>query len=326
MSFAFSRAIRLEFRGASKTIGGGEKPILIAEFGLNHNNDLTLAKEMVAAAAQAGADAIKLQSYATDEFIHPSIKKVAELANIFRQFELSLNFHQQVAAAAANHGLIFLSTPLTPDWPVKLKGLGAPVLKIASGDLNNWQLLEAARLTGLPLIISTGAAHFSAVERTAAWCRLHELTQVVFLHCVSLYPTPLHKANIGRMSLLKERLGSLVGFSDHTQGSQAAFAAVAAGAVVIEKHFTLDRSLPGPDQQLSATPAELHELRQAIDEAFAIRGQQGEDSHPEEFAGDYYGKRSLYETPRGLMALRPQEENHPPATQWFDFIAKIFST
>lgn len=317
-AFSFASVIELDFRGNQKAISLSHKPFLIAEFGLNHNKDIELVKKMVLAAAQSGADAIKLQSYTTDQFINPKISQVSELADIFRQFELSYAFHEQVATITADAGLIFFSTPLTPSWPAQLKKIGAPLLKIASGDLNNWQLLEAARKTNLPLIISTGAALFQEVEKSAAWCALHGLSQTVFLHCVSLYPTPIEKANIGRMAFMSQSLGCLAGFSDHTQGNQAAFAAVAAGGVVIEKHFTLDRSLSGPDQLLSATPDDLSQLRQQIDLAFEIRGQQGADSFAEEFKSDYYGKRAIYETNLGLMAMRPREQSHPPASSWFN--------
>ncbi|MBS0617969.1 MAG: N-acetylneuraminate synthase family protein [Spirochaetes bacterium] len=292
-----------------------EKPFLVAEFGLNHNRDLNLAKRMVDAAKASGVDAVKLQSYTTKYFINRQFENVRVLYDIFAGLELAMEFHSQLRDYTAAQGLIFFSTPLTVDWVEKLDNLGAPCFKVASGDINNWQLFDAIIATGKPVIVSAGAASAEEVQQSINFLSKAN-SDFALLHCVSLYPTPETKANIGRIALLKNLLPqahpALMGFSDHTEGCNAAFAAVAAGASIIEKHFTLDKNLPGPDQKMSFDPSEMKKLREAIDLAHAIRGNATTaDCHAEETASDYYGKRSLYEFEGQTLAMRPRHTDFP---------------
>jgi N,N'-diacetyllegionaminate synthase len=298
---------------ADRIISPAEKPFLIAEFGLNHNRDADLARRMVDAARTSGVDAVKLQSYTTKYFINRQFENVRGLYDIFAGLELDFAFHEGLRDYAVSCGLIFFSTPLTVDWVANLSRLGVPAYKIASGDINNWPLLEASCAEKKPLFVSTGAA--SETEIRAAIDRLAKAeAEFALLHCVSLYPTPPGKANISRLL----RLAALVadttplGFSDHTEGSAAAFAAVASGAQVIEKHFTLDKNLPGPDQKMSFDPREMAALREQIDLAHAIRGNsKNADCHHEETASDYYGKRSMYEFEGQRLAMRPRHPDYP---------------
>ena len=292
-----------------------ERPFLVAEFGLNHNRDLTLAMKMADAAAECGVDAVKLQSYTTRFFINRQFENMHALYDIFAGLELDAEFHRNLRDHVVQRGMAFFSTPLTEDWVGVLDSLEVPAFKIASGDINNRGLIAAAAQTGKPLLVSTGAASESEIRRA-----IEQLTDLessyCLLHCVSLYPTPLAKANIGRMNKIRQLLPkpseSCVGFSDHTEGSDAAFAAVAAGAVIIEKHFTLDKSLPGPDQKMSFDPAQMRELRLRIDLAWSIRGNAlNADCHPEETTGDYYGKRSMYEFEGRTLAMRPRHPDFP---------------
>lgn len=299
-----------------RRISPAEKPFLIAEFGLNHNRDIALAKKMVDAAATAGVNAVKLQSYTTKYFINRRFENVHGLYDIFAGLELDLDFHSQLRDYTVSRGLTFFSTPLTVDWVTNLQNLGVPAFKIASGDVNNWPLIDAVFKTGKPLIVSTGAA--SENEISAAITRLQQNAagRYALLHCVSMYPTPSEKANIGRLAqiarLLPAGINVPLGFSDHTEGTVAAFAAVAAGAQIIEKHFTLDKNLPGPDQKMSFDPAEMTALRQQIDLAHAVRGQAANaDCFAEETTGDYYGKRSMYEFEGQQLAMRPRHPDFP---------------
>jgi N,N'-diacetyllegionaminate synthase len=297
-------------------IGGNVKPLLIAEFGLNHNRDLDLARRMADAAFECGVNAIKLQSYTTRFFINRQFSEVHGLYDIFAGLETDLDFHRKLRDHCVAKGMIFFSTPLTVDWVENLNALEVPAFKIASGDINNWPLLNAVAATQKPLLISTGAATSDEVRAVISFASNHTITDYALLHCVSLYPTPDNKANISRIARLRELLPTNIsiplGFSDHTEGTTAAFAAVVAGASIIEKHFTLDRDLPGPDQKMSFDPTNMKKLRENIDLAWEIRGSaKNADCHIEETSSDYYGKRSLYEFEGETRAMRPRHPDYP---------------
>lgn len=299
-------------------ISARHKPFLIAELGLNHNSDIEIGKKMIATAAACGADAVKLQSYTTEKFIHPHDPDVKVLYDIFKELELSLEITQQLSRVAANEGIQFFSTPLSLDWVRHLQQMGVPAFKLASGDLRNLQLLGALVETGLPLIISTGAAKWHEIVSTRDFLIKHSVEQAAFLHCVSLYPTELDKINLGRMARIGKEICPVFGFSDHTLGSEAAFGAVLLGAQIIEKHFTLDRQMPGPDQSLSCDPSLLREVREKIDLAFTIMQGQS-DAWPKEFESDFYGKRSLYKLEGEIIALRPRRPDLPSADEFVVF-------
>lgn len=297
-----------------RKIQAGIKPFLIAEFGLNHNRDIDLARRMADAAKASGVDAVKLQSYTTRFFINRQFENVHGLYDIFAGLELDAAFHEQLRDHVAALGIVFFSTPLTEDQVPMLDQLGVPAFKIASGDVNNWPLIDAAAACKKPLMVSTGAA--SEAEIIAAIQHLNRVSpqNYALLHCVSLYPTQNAQANISRMQRIAALAptGTPIGFSDHTAGTEAAFAAVACGAQIIEKHFTLDKTLPGPDQAMSSDPAEIRRLREQIDLAFAIRGNAvNADCHTAETASDYYGKRSLYEFEGKIRAMRPRHADFP---------------
>ncbi|MFO1527910.1 MAG: N-acetylneuraminate synthase family protein [Turneriella sp.] len=299
-----------------RLISRSEKPFLIAEFGLNHNRDIDLARRMADAAQKAGVDAVKLQSYTTKYFINRRFDNVHALYDIFAGLELDADFHLRLRDHTVSLGMAFFSTPLTPDWVSNLDSLGVPAFKIASGDVNNWQLVEAAAQTGKPLIVSTGAASHNEVTAAIRVLEQSAAGGYALMHCVSLYPTLNNKANISRIAqianLIPQASDVPLGFSDHSEGTSAAFAAVAVGAQIIEKHFTLDKSLPGPDQKMSSDPAEIASLRQQIDLAWSIRGNAANaDCHDEELASDYYGKRSIYEFEGQKLAMRPRHPDFP---------------
>jgi N,N'-diacetyllegionaminate synthase len=300
---------------SDRRISASEKPFLIAEFGLNHNRDLDLAKRMVDAAKISGVNAVKLQSYTTKYFINRKFENTHGLYDIFAGLELDYTFHEQLRDYTVSQGLIFFSTPLTVDWVENLAKLDVPAFKIASGDLNNWPLLAAVIAQKKPLIVSTGAASENEVKSTIDYLE-KSAAAYSLLHCVSLYPTPVEKANISRLgriaALLPVDKKIPLGFSDHTEGTIAAFAAVSGGAVIVEKHFTLDKNLPGPDQKMSFDPTEMAELRKQIDLAQAIRGfATTADCHMEETKSDYYGKRSMYEFEGQMLAMRPRHPDFP---------------
>ncbi len=299
---------------SDRNLSAPGRPLLIAEFGLNHNRDLDLARRMADAAKASGVDAVKLQSYTTHYFINRQFENVHALYDIFAGLELDASFHRALRDHVFSLGMMFFSTPLTEDQVPMLDELQVPAFKIASGDANNWPLLASTVRCKKPLIVSTGAASETEIKAAIQYLNATLPGNFALLHCVSLYPTANAQANIGRMA----RIGALapagtpLGFSDHTTGTEAAFAAVACGAQIIEKHFTLDKTLPGPDQRMSSDPAEIKHLREQIDLAYAIRGHaENADCHIEETASDYYGKRSMYEFEGKTRAMRPRHPDFP---------------
>ena len=271
------------FRIADRAIGPAHPAYCIAEVGINHNGDLALAMQMVDVARRAGADAVKFQTFKAEEFCGDLTQTHsyrsqghAVTENMLAMFKRH-EFAPAQWAALKRHcdeiGITFFSTPQNRSDLDLLLGIGVPAIKIGSDDFNNLPLLRDYSATGLPLILSCGMADLAEVHRsleTAGWFEGREL---VLLLCTSQYPTPPADANLRKLSTLQQAFpGLLVGFSDHTQGPQAASLAVALGARVFEKHFTLDKNLAGPDHWFSDDEAGLTEWVAGIRNADALLG------------------------------------------------------
>lgn len=269
---------------------------------------------MMQAAIDNGATAVKLQSYTTDLFINKQAKDVSGLIEIFKQCELSLESHRKCIDYAIKKDIPLFSTILTADYLDLWHESGCNTAKVASGDLDNNFLHLKLMEKGFHTIVSTGANNLDTVRRTQALYHSQGYEPISFLHCVSMYPTPIEKVNLKRIQTLTELTGLQAGFSDHTMGVQAAFGAVIAGAKIIEKHFTLDKGLPGPDQQLSADPKVLRHLRKTIEKALLVLGD-GEQPFDEELQSDYYGKRSLYSVGSELIDQRPRQSSQPSVSK-----------
>ncbi len=240
----------------------GVAPLVIAEAGVNHEGSLEAALRLVALAAEAGADAIKFQSYTPERFI--AATDAERLARV-RRFGLDAAAHRRLAAEAERRGIGFFSTPVSEDW-VPLLAEICPVLKIASGDIDFAPVLRAVAQSGRPAILSTGCAD---MDEVAAAVRLFEdaldgaplAERLALMHCVSAYPTPVEQANLRAIPALKRRFGLPVGWSNHVIGTQACLAAVALGAEIVEVHVTESRAdRVFRDHALSLEPAELAEL------------------------------------------------------------------
>jgi N,N'-diacetyllegionaminate synthase len=240
-----------------------EERLLIAEIGNNHEGDSQLAMEMVAAAAEAGADAVKVQVIVPERLVHASqSERIAQL----HRFRLPLATFAAMAALAKTKGMLFIATPFDPDTLASVVDMVSAV-KIASGDLDYVQLLAAAAHTGKPIILSTGMGTLSEVQ-TAVNTIAHSLPigktltdSVALLHCISAYPTPVSETNLHAIETLQRTFGLTVGYSDHALGIETAIIAAALGARIIEKHFTLDKTrVTFRDHALSADPAELQRL------------------------------------------------------------------
>jgi sialic acid synthase SpsE len=273
-------------------------PYIIAEIGVNHDGDLGRARRSIESAAAAGVDAVKFQTFRADEFMadrdHTYEYKAGDtivhesMYGMFKRLELPSNWHGPLRDYACESGVDFLSSAADPQSVDLLVKLGVAAIKLASEDLINLPLLEYVAGTGWPVLLSTGMADEGEVDRAVRVLR-GRVPELLLLHCVSLYPTPDAEVNLCRMTALAKRTGLQIGYSDHSHGIEAAVGAVALGARVIEKHFTIDRSLPGPDHALSADPREMADLVRACRRVAAMRGEP----KVEPSAGEYQARRDF---------------------------------
>jgi len=251
------------------------KTLIIAEAGVNHNGSLELAKQLVASAAAAGADLVKFQSFLTSKIITRHAPKAQYQKDttgteesqyeMIRKLELSRADHTALIEECRRHGIGFFSTAFDPESFDMLSELGClNLIKIPSGELTNLPLLRYMTRLGKPVLLSTGMANLGEIEAAIEVIEAEGTPRnlITILHCTTEYPTPMEDVNLRAMVSMKQAFGVQVGYSDHTPGIEIPIAAVALGATVIEKHFTLDRNLPGPDHKASLEP---HELRAMVD-------------------------------------------------------------
>jgi N,N'-diacetyllegionaminate synthase len=246
------------------------RALLIAEIGINHNGDMELAERMIVAAREAGADAVKFQNYKTEDFLTDATltynyrsegRDITESQfAMFKRCELSEGDLARLKQRCDQEGVLFFSTPTSRAGVTALERIGTAYLKNGSDYLGHLPLIRDMARTGIPTILSTGMATEGEIAEAVAAFREAGGGELVLLACTSAYPTPPEHANVRRVPALAARFGCAAGFSDHTAGWEAAVVAVGLGACMIEKHFTLDRNLPGPDQWFSADPAEFAEL------------------------------------------------------------------
>ena len=259
----------------------GTRCFVIAEAGVNHNGSVERALEMIDAACAAGADAVKFQTFRAEEIVtrdaggaayqERNLGHKTTQFEMLKKLELSAADFRRLSDHARALGILFLSTPFDAASADFLETLAMPLYKIGSGELTHHALLRHIARKGQLLILSTGMANLDEV-RSAAKVVTQEGAPLILLHCVSNYPADPFTLNLRAIRTLAVEFGVPVGFSDHTQGTAVAPLAVAAGACVIEKHFTLSRALPGPDHQASLEPDELQEMVQRIRETERILG------------------------------------------------------
>jgi len=259
----------------SRKIGPGEPCFVIAEAGINHDGDPTLAAELLDAAAAAGADAFKIQTHFPEHEMLRSGATAAyvgeSLFDLLTRTALSREAHVELRDRAAKKGIVFLSTPFSREAADFLESIGVPAFKTGSGELTNLPLQQHIARKHRPMIISTGMSTPEEIDRTVQTVRA-EGTPFALMHCTSTYPTPYEHVELGCINWLHDLYGVPVGFSDHTLGGYMALAAVASGAALFEKHFTTSRSLPGPDQQGSMEPRELEDVVRGIRAIERARG------------------------------------------------------
>lgn len=312
-------------------IGENQKPYLIAEVGINAWTDLRLAKRFIEVAAESGADAVKFQTHIADsEMVRSAMYDMGagDVYETVSKCEWSREDHVDLQAHAEEWGITFLSTPFSVEAVDVLKSIDVPAIKIGSGELTNRELVARAGETGKPLLVSTGMHTRAEIEDACSF--ITEIAdEFALFYCVSEYPTSSTDFEFGTIEALAELADVPVGFSDHSTGAEAAKVAIGNGATLIEKHFTIDRRLPGPDQEVSIEPETLSDLSSFAELYYETSGEksglQGEETNVKSWAQ------------HSLVAKEPIEEGDPftesnvttkrpgsgiPASEYFDILGK----
>jgi len=276
---------------AGRPVGGNASPFIIAEAGSNFDQSFDKACTLIDVAAESGADAVKFQLFRADALYPPG----SEMNAIFRSVELAADWVPRLAQHAASRNILFLASAFDLDSVKTLETIGVPAHKVASSETTNIRILAAMARTGKPLLISTGMCDSADITDAVQACLGAGNRRIALLQCGAVYPLPPEQANLRVMDSLTAEYGCPVGFSDHTLGSATAVAAVARGAAVIEKHFTLDRKAKGPDHFYALEPGDLKRFVADLREAHAALGGSVKEMLPEERK---YGRRD------GLWAAR----------------------
>ncbi len=247
---------------------------IIAEAGVNHNGDINIAKKLVDEAVLAGADAVKFQTFKAENLVCRNASKAEYQLDttdkdetqfdMLKKLELTEKMHIELIDYCKNRDIMFLSTPFDIDSLHYLVNLGLDIIKIPSGEITNYPLLREVGKTKKKVILSSGMSTLNEIKNAKRVLMEFGCKDLIILHCNTEYPTPYQDVNLKAMNTIREELGVRVGYSDHTQGITVPIAAVALGAEVIEKHFTLNRNMIGPDHRASLEPDELKEMIRAI--------------------------------------------------------------
>jgi sialic acid synthase SpsE len=302
--------------GTSK-VGGDEPCFIIAEAGSNHDRDLDQAYRLIDVAAEAGADAVKFQAFSADKIAAQTTNLVVDLSDddfgsygntlhdLYRKAELPQEWQSKLLDYAQAKGIIFLSTPFDEEAADMLFALGVPAFKIASFEIVHIPLLKHVARFKRPMIISTGMASLGDIEDAVNSIEAEGNNEICLLHCGIGYPPPMDDINLAAMDTMKHAFpNSPIGYSDHSLDSTIPIAAVARGAKLIEKHFTLDKGLPGPDHRFALDPGELQKMIQAIRDVEKAIGSSRKMHAPSEGVYHQRGRRSMFakgDIPAGTM-------------------------
>jgi len=269
----------------SREIGKNNPPYIIAELSANHNGDIQRAFDSILAAKEAGADAVKIQTYTADTMtidcdaedfqIKDGLWGGYSLYDLYKEAQTPYEWHKPLFDYAKKIGITIFSSPFDETAVDLLEELNTPAYKIASFEMIDFPLVEYVAKTGKPMIISTGMANLEEIEEVVEVARNSGCQDLILLHCVSAYPAPIDQINLRTIVDLSERFGVLSGLSDHTMGVEVATTSVALGACLIEKHFTLSRADKGPDSEFSLEPDELKKLCQNTKIAWQSLGEAG---------------------------------------------------
>lgn len=283
-------------------LGPSEPLLVIAEIGVNHNGDRALGLRQLRAAASTGAQAVKFQSFDADELAeagaplaeYQTRSSSTSQLEMLRALELTDDDFAAYLKEGESLGVVVFSTPFDANSAERLARQGAKMMKVPSGEITNFDLLRAIARTGLPTAMSTGMSDLDEVRRAV---KVHQAAgggPLAILHCVSSYPAPLEQMNLRAIETLRGEFDLPVGLSDHSIGPAAAIAAVALGAVIVEKHFTVDRGLPGPDHAMSTEPAEFTDLVTTLHKLQVGLGTGTKSAMPTELPIRDVARRSLF--------------------------------
>lgn len=291
------------FKIGDVSVGEGCEPFIIAEAGINHNGDIELAKRMVRIASESGVDAVKFQTFRTEEFISDrsveytyksqGVQVTESMFDMFKRTEFTDDEWREIKAYCDECGITFLSTPVSERDLDLLVSLGVGAVKVGSDDFTNIPLITGFARRGLPMLLSCGMADGDEMEETLSAAKAVNPNICLFL-CTSQYPTPADDVNAAKLLSMSKRFGDVVlGFSDHTRGCTGAIVAAAFGARVFEKHFTLDHNLPGPDHWFASEPDELKAWAAGIREACKMVGSEKLNPTEEERKMRNLARRSI---------------------------------
>jgi pseudaminic acid synthase len=293
----------VSFKIENRLIGPDQPPYIIAELSANHNGSLERALETIDTAHRCGADAIKLQTYtantmtidcdAPEFMIKGGLWDGYKLYDLYKWAETPYEWHQTMFEHARKRGITVFSTPFDETAVDLLESLNTPAYKIASFEVVDLPLIRYVASTGKPMIMSTGLASEAEIEEAVTTAHETGCKDLILLHCISSYPAPMDQANLRQIPELANRFGVLTGLSDHTMGTTASVAAVALGACLIEKHFTLSREDKGPDSEFSLEPVELKRLCVDAKDAWLAMGKTGFERQKAE-EGSKVFRRSIY--------------------------------
>lgn len=317
----------MKLRIGKKLVGEGEPCFIIAEAGVNHNGDIHLAKKLIDVAKEAGADCVKFQTFTAEEVVTADAPKAeyqrattgsAESQyEMLKKLELSWDDFRQLYSYAQSQGILFLSTHGDRGAADFLDSLNVAAFKVSSEGITNFPLLKYIAQKGRPIILSTGMATLGEVEAALNLLAGAGARDIILLHCVTNYPARVEDMNLKAMNTLHQAFGHPVGLSDHTIGLTIPIAAAALGACLIEKHFTLDKSLPGPDHRASLEPSELKEMVQAIRSVERALGDGIKRPTAEEQANLRVMRRSLVagtDIPAGAIITEEMLDARRPGT------------
>lgn len=309
----------------ARRVGVGEPCFIIAEVGVNHNGDINMARKLIDVAVEAGADAVKFQTFSADRLASANAPKatyqkattsaIESQHSMLKRLEISAEAHAVLMGYCQERGIMFLSSPFDEYATDFLDNLGVVAFKVPSGEIVNLPYLEHMARKGRPIILSSGMSTLKEVTTAVAVIRAAGNDQIVLLHCLSDYPADPRETNLRAMATMAAACECPVGYSDHTEGHVVTIVAVALGACLIERHFTLDRNLPGPDHRASLEPAELVAMIHDIRTTEAAFGTGRKEPQPSELENRAIIRKSVaaaHDLPAGsmlkatdLMMIRP---------------------
>jgi N,N'-diacetyllegionaminate synthase len=329
-----SRKIRI----AGRVVAEHAPCFIIAEAGVNHNGDINLARRLVDVAIQAGADAVKFQTFKAEDVVTQTADKAeyqkkttgAEESQfmMIKKLELEERDFRELFDYIHSKGMIFLSSPFDK-WSVDLLDrLGVPAFKIASGEITNLPLIKYIAQKGKPIILSTGMSTIAEIKEALQVINDEGIKDIVLLHCITSYPAEVESSNLRAMGTLRRAFKLPVGLSDHTIGITVPIAAVALGAAALEKHFTLDKNLPGPDHKASLTPEELNQMIMVVRQVEKAMGNGIKSPTEEEEEIKRVARRSIVakiDIPKGTFITEEMLDVKRPGTgiepKYLDLIA-----